>query len=272
MPAEIHFLDFTYQPLREADNTSSGIMVLGTDITEKRHSEKALLQSEKLAAVGRLASTIAHEINNPLESVTNLIYLALRSSDLKRTHEYLELAELELRRMASITRQTLSFNKQIAVPHEVNCEDLFNSVTGIYQSRFVNAGILVERRMRAQHSILCIGGEIRQVLNNLVSNAIDAMPHGGRLLLRARDASHPLTGEPGIVLTIADTGTGIRPDRLRRIFEPFYTTKAPGRGLGLGLDTAQRILQRHSGYIQVESRPGSTCFQVRLPLEQAQAY
>ena len=250
--AEIHFVDFTFQPLREADHSISGIMVLGVDITEKKRSEQALLQNEKLAAVGRLASTIAHEINNPLESVTNLVYLTRRSSDLQRAHEFLDLAELELRRMASITRQTLSFNKRIAVPGEVNSDDLFSSVTGIYQSRFANTGVTVERRLRSLHPILCIGGEIRQVLNNLVSNAIDAMPHGGRLLLRSRDATHPLTGEPGIVLTVADTGTGIPSDRLRRIFEPFYTTKDIG-GIGLGLWISHDIIKRHRGELRVRS-------------------
>ncbi len=268
MPAEIHFVDFTYQPLREADNTISGVMVLGVDITEKKHSEQALLQNEKLAAVGRLASTIAHEINNPLEAVTNLIYLARRNSDLQRSQEFLDLAELELRRMASITRQTLSFNKQIAMPHEVNCEDLFGSVTGIYQSRFANAGVTVERRLRAHHPILCIGGEIRQVLNNLVSNAVDAMPCGGRLLLRSRDATHPLTGESGIVMTVADTGTGIRADRLRRIFEPFYTTKDIG-GTGLGLWISHDIVERHRGDLRVRSSVGpsrrGTVFTFFLP-------
>ena len=257
-PAEIHFVDFTYQPLREADNTISGVMVLGTDITEKKHSEQALLQNEKLAAVGRLASTIAHEINNPLESVTNLIYLARRTSDLQRAHEFLDVAELELRRMASITRQTLSFNKQTAEPREVDCEDLLSSVTGIYQSRFANAGVTVEKRLRSRHPILCIGGEIRQVLNNLVSNAIDAMPHGGRLLLRSRDATHPLTGEPGIVLSVADTGTGIPADRLRRIFEPFYTTKDIG-GTGLGLWISRDIIERHRGELRVRSSVSPSC-------------
>ena len=257
-PSEIHFLDFTYQPLRESDNTISGIMVLGIDITEKKNSEQALLQSEKLAAVGRLASTIAHEINNPLESVTNLIYLSRRSSDIQSVHEYLDLAELELRRMASITRQTLSFNKQFAVPHEFTCEDLFSSVTAIYQSRFANAGVKVERRTRAHHPILCIGGEIRQVLNNLISNAIDAMPHGGWLLLRGRDATHPLTGEPGIILTVADNGTGIRADRLRRIFEPFYTTKDIG-GTGLGLWISRDIIERHRGELRVRSSVAPSC-------------
>jgi signal transduction histidine kinase len=267
-PAELHFVDFTYQPLREADNTVSGIMVLGTDITEKKNSEQALLQNEKLAAVGRLASTIAHEINNPLEAVTNLIYLTRHTPELQQAHEYLDLAELELRRVAAITRQTLSFNKRLAMPHEVDCEDLFSSVIGIYQSRLANSGVTVEKRLRSHLPILCIEGEILQVLNNLVSNAIDAMPHGGRLLMRSRDATHPRTGQAGLVLTVADTGTGIPADQLRRIFEPFFTTKEIG-GTGLGLWISRDIIERHRGHLRVRSSiaPSShgTVFTLFLP-------
>lgn len=251
-PAELRYVDFTYQPLREADNSISGIIVLGVDVTESKRAAKALLQNEKLAAVGRLASTIAHEINNPLESVTNLIYLARSEAELSTVHEYLDLAELELRRISTIARQTLSFNRQAATPRAVTCEELTGSVAGIYQSRIANADIRVENRKRVTRSVFCMDGEIRQVLNNLVANAIDAMPYGGRLLLRSRDATHPLTGEEGIVLTVADTGAGIPPDALRRIFEPFYTTKGFG-GTGLGLWLSRDIVQRHRGDLRVYS-------------------
>lgn len=265
---EVRFVDFTYQPLREADSTISGIMVLGTDITEKKHSEKALLQNEKLAAVGRLASTIAHEINNPLESVTNLIFLARRTEDIDQAHEYIDLAELELRRMSSIARQTLSFNKQSSAPHPVSCDDLFLSVTSIYQSRMANRGVSLEKDCRAVHPVVCNDGEIRQVLNNLVANAIDAMPHGGRLVIRGRDAIHPLTGRPGLRIAIADTGTGIAPEILRRIYEPFFTTKELG-GTGLGLWLSRDIITRHHGSLHVCSSVSpshhGTVFTVFLP-------
>lgn len=266
-PAETRYVDFTYQALREADNSISGVMVLGVDITEKKRSEQALLQNEKLAAVGRLASTIAHEINNPLESVTNLVYLARQGAE-GPALEYLDLADLELRRMSAITHQTLSFNKHSAARRATSARDLCSGVANIYQSRITNAGIRFERRERARNPVVCLDGEIRQVLNNLVANAIDAMPHGGRLLLRSRDAVHPTTGEPGLVITVADTGTGIAPESMRSIFEPFYTTKDLG-GTGLGLWISRDIATRHRGELRVRSSvsPGSqgTVFTLFLP-------
>jgi signal transduction histidine kinase len=250
-PAELRYVDFTYQPLREPDNSISAIIVLGVDITEKKRSEQALLQNEKLAAVGRLASTIAHEINNPLESVTNLVYLA-RHVGPDHSAEFLDQADLELRRISAITHQTLSFNKRSALPSRVSSAQLFRGVVNMYQSRIRNAGISLEERHRAQLTVLALEGEIRQVLNNLVSNAIDAMPLGGRLLLRSVDARHPRTGEPGIRLTVADTGLGISPEALTRIFEPFYTTKDIG-GTGLGLWISRDIVERHRGGLRVRS-------------------
>ncbi len=266
-PAELRYIDFTYQPLREADNSISGIIVLGVDITEKKRSEEALLQNEKLAAVGRLASTIAHEINNPLESVTNLIYLARHVAP-EQAAEFLDQADLELRRMSAIAHQTLSFNKRSAIPRRMSCPELFTGVVNIYQSRIRNAGIRLENRQRAQLSVLAFESEIRQVLNNLVSNAIDAMPLGGRLLLRSADTLHPRTGEPGVRLTVADTGCGIPPEALSRIFEPFYTTKDIG-GTGLGLWISRDIIDHHRGFLRVRSSLSSshrgTVFTLFLP-------
>jgi signal transduction histidine kinase len=266
-PAESRYVDFTYQPLREADNSISGIMVLGVDITERRRSEQALLQNEKLAVVGRLASTIAHEINNPLESVTNLLYLACTTAK-GEALEYLTLAEVELRRVSAITHQTLSFNKRSTRPRIVSPVELFSSALRIYQSRIENAEIRIERRQRAQQPLHCMDGEIRQVLNNLIANAIDAMPLGGRLLLRSADATHPSRGEPGVRLTVADTGTGIKPEVLGRIFEPFFTTKGHG-GTGLGLWLSRDIVQRHCGQLRVRSSTSpahrGTVFTLFLP-------
>jgi signal transduction histidine kinase len=269
-PPQPRYLDFTYQPLREPDGDITGIIVLGIDVTESKLAEKALLQSEKLAAVGRLASTIAHEINNPMESVTNLLYLARNESSLPTIQQYLELAELELRRMSAITVQTLAFNKQLTCPTSVTCVDLLTAVLAIYESRLTNSGIAIERRKRANRSVLCMDGEIRQVLNNLVANAIDAMPHGGRLILRTHDATRWATGAQGLTLTIADTGTGISPENRQRVFEPFFTTKGLG-GTGLGLWLSGDIVRRHHGYLNVRSSTShgrsGTVFTLFLPLD-----
>lgn len=249
--------------------TRDGIVTFSRDITEKKKTVEALLQTEKLAAVGRMAASIAHEINNPLESVTNLLYLARRTEDLDELQEYLEIAERELRRVSVITNQTLRFYKQSSHSTEVTCEDLFDTVLLIYQGRIVNSRVQVQKRKRAQRPIDCFDGEIRQVLNNLVGNAIDAMhPAGGRLLVRSRESTSWATGERGLTLTVADTGHGMHPHVVRKIFEAFYTTKGIG-GTGLGLWVSREIVDRHKGTLRVrtcqeEGRSG-TVFALFLP-------
>ena len=223
------------------------------DITRSKQSEAALMQNEKLAAVGRLAASIAHEINNPLESVTNLLYLARTSEDSREIQEYLDIAERELRRVSAITNQTLQFYKQSTNPKPVTCEDLIKSVLSIYQGRIVNSHVDVLKRKRATRPVLCFEGEIRQVLNNIVGNAIDAMhPEGGRLLIRSRDATHWKTGRRGLMLTIADTGAGMSELVRSKLFEAFFTTKGIG-GTGLGLWVSQQIVERHHGALRVRS-------------------
>jgi PAS domain S-box-containing protein len=243
------------------------------DITERKLAEQALLRTEKLAAVGRLASSIAHEINNPLESITNLLYLARLAEDLDQSREYLASADAELRRVSAIASQTLRFHKQSTRATEITCEDLIGSSLDILRSRILNAGITVEKRKRAIRPVLCFEGEIRQVITNLLINAVDAMQAGGgRLLLRSREGHELLTGRPGVILTIADTGTGMSPETLSRIFEPFYTTKGIA-GTGLGLWISKEILDRHYGCLHVRSsqNPGQTgtVFTLFLPFEAA---
>jgi signal transduction histidine kinase len=238
-------------------------------VTERKLSEAALMRNEKLAAVGRLASSIAHEINNPLESVTNLIYLARSSNDAAQIAEYLVTAESELRRASAITSTTLRFHRQSTRPTEVPCDDLIGGVLGIHQSRMNNAGVRVECRTRSTRPICCSDGEIRQVLSNLIGNAIDAMqPVGGRLLVRTREAHHWPTGRPGIAITVADTGPGIHAATAARIFEPFFTTKGDA-GTGLGLWISKEIVDRHQGRLTVHSsqRHGrsGTVFTLFLP-------
>ncbi len=257
----------------EVSPTRDGIVLFSRDTSEHRRISAELLQTEKLAAVGRLASSIAHEINNPLASVTNLLYLVRRSSDLAEVHAYAETAERELRRVALIANQALRFHKQSTRPLPAFCYDLIGDSLSIYQGRLVNARIEVEKRKRATHAVHCFEGEIRQVLSNLIGNAIDAMPAGGRLLLRSRDAKHPQSGEPGIVLTVADTGSGMSREVQKHIFQPFFTTKGIG-GTGLGLWFSAEIVDRHNGSLRVRSstRHGASgsVFTVFLPLKAVQ--
>lgn len=244
---------------------------ISEDITLRKQQSDALRQTEKLAAVGKLAASIAHEINNPLESVTNLLYLARGSSDLQEVQAYLDTADRELRRVSVISSQTLRFHKQSSSPRALTCDELFENVLSIYQGRLVNSRIHVERRKRATEAITCFDGEIRQVLNNLVGNAIDAMhPDGGRLLLRSRNAHDWRSGRKGIVMTVADTGTGMTSGVAAKLFEAFYTTKGIG-GTGLGLWVSKEIVDRHGGRLAFRSNQSSrgsgTVFTLFLPSE-----
>jgi signal transduction histidine kinase len=243
---------YSYSPVYGPQGAIDGILIVCLDVTHRRLAQAALLQSEKLAAVGRLASSIAHEINNPLESVMNLIYLARQYATDPDAQKFLEIADQEIRRVSIIANQTLRFHKQLSNPQAIGCSDLFQTVLSIYEGRLKNFSITVEKRKRAQQPITCFEGDIRQVLNNLVANAIDAMPFGGRLLLRSRESTHWPTGRRGLTLTIADTGTGIPPEIQKDIFNPFFTTKGIS-GTGLGLWVSQEIVERHNGVLTVHS-------------------
>jgi signal transduction histidine kinase len=163
-PLERRYLDFVYQAIRDAEGVVSGIMALGVDVTDRRQAEEALRTTEKLAAVGRLASSIAHEINNPLESVTNLLYLARSTSEMETVQKYLEVADQELRRASAIVSQTLRFHKQSTHPASVTCVDLIDSALSLYHARLTNFNVVVEKRTRCSRSLLCFDGEIRQVI------------------------------------------------------------------------------------------------------------
>ena len=266
---ELRYLDFVYQPMRGADGNVSGIIVLGVDVTESKHAEEVILQSEKLNAVGRLASSIAHEINNPLEAVTNLIYLAQKAAVSPKAQEYLLSAEIELRRVSAIANQTLRFHRQSTRAKPTATQELVGDTLPLYQARLGNANVRVEQRYRSSRLVTCMDGEIRQVLSNLIANAIDAMnPMGGRLLIRSRDSTDWTTGRKGVVLTVADTGTGISSDALTKIFDPFFTTKGI-KGTGLGLWICREIVDRHRGTLklrssQAENSSGSV-FELFLP-------
>jgi signal transduction histidine kinase len=268
-PPELRYLDFVYQPMRDRDGSISGIIVLGVDVTESKRAELLLMQSEKLNAVGRLASSIAHEINNPLAAVTNLLYLAQQAEVGPEAKGYLETAEVELQRVTTIANQTLRFHRQSTNPKAVTSAELIDATLPLYQGRLANAHVKVERRERANRAVQCFDGEIRQVLSNLVGNAIDAMiGRSGRLLVRSREGRDWATGRRGVVLTVADTGTGMSPHTLSKICEPFFTTKGE-KGNGLGLWISREIVDRHRGILKVRSRQSAdrsgTVFTLFLP-------
>lgn len=270
-PAVYRYWTVSYFPVYRADGTIQGITAASQEVTQQKKTEKALIQSEKLAAVGRLAASIAHEINNPLEAVTNLLFLARCSDTIEAIRELLEMAEVELRRVSAITAQTLRFHRQSTSPQEVDVNGLVQEMLNFYTGRLRNSNAAPLTRLRAQQPVRCFDGEIRQVLANLITNALDALAPGtGKLFLRTRVGSRWSDGQRGIVFTIADTGSGITPEAAKRLFEPFFTTKGT-TGTGLGLWVSKEIVDRHHGTIRLRSssQPGmhGTVFTVFLPFE-----
>ena len=201
--------ELSLSPIRNREGKMTHFVGIQTDVTARVEFEAALRESEKLAAVGRLASSIAHEINNPLESVMNLLFLAQSEGDAVEARRYVAQADKELRRVALITSQSLRFYKQSTRPQAITGTDLLDSVVDLYEGRAANAGVALDRRERARGTVLCLDSEIRQVLNNLVRNALDAMTgKGGTLRIRTRDATDWRTGRQGIVLNGCRSGYG----------------------------------------------------------------
>jgi PAS domain S-box-containing protein len=251
-PSDYRYWTVSYFPVFGPKGDVQAITAASLEITAQKKAEQALIQSEKLAVVGRLASSIAHEINNPLEAVTNLLYLARHSQTLDEAKRYTEQAEVELRRASAITTKTLRFHRQSSRPQAIDVNSLIAEVLSIYQGRIANANVSVEERLSASERLPCFDGEIRQVISNFVDNALDAMPEGGRLLLRSRESTDQASGRRGITITIADSGTGMSQQTLERLFNAFFTTKEL-TGTGLGLWISRSIADRHSGSVRVRS-------------------
>ena len=236
---------------------------------ERDRAAASLLQSEKLAAVGRLASSIAHEINNPLESITNLIYIVRNNPGLpEEARAQLELAESELQRAAEITKQSLRFHRQTTRPLPITAEALFLPVLALYKGRLVNSSIHLSTDFRGESRVICYEGEIRQVLSNLIGNAIDAMRTGGELKIRASCRKDWKTNASGLSIVVADSGHGMSEEVRQRVFDAFYTTKGIG-GTGLGLWVSAEIIAKHKGTLKVrsnvEARRRGTSFRLFLP-------
>jgi signal transduction histidine kinase len=241
------------------------------EITQRLQAEEALRKTEKLAAAGRLAASIAHEINNPLEAVTNLLYLLQTHPELDSTaREYVSTAQAELARVSEITQQTLRFYRQSTFPVRTQVAEVLDSVLALHQLRLGSARITVERELDPTVALFGFSGELRQLFANLIGNAIDAMVGGGRLIVRARyGTGRSLRGGwcDGVRVTVSDTGTGMSEETQRRLFEPFYTTK-DATGTGLGLWVSDEIIRKHSGTARVKSRQGDhsgTTFAIFFP-------
>lgn len=235
---------------------------------ERKLAEEALRKSDKLAVVGRLASSIAHEINNPLEAMTNALYL-LSGTPLDYVQKsYLNIAQEQLERVSHIAAHTLTFNRQSDVRAEASVAEILESVLSLYHPRLTSSGIHVEQRFANSERLICYPGELRQVFANLIGNAFDATRSGGRIILRERAAVHAKTGQRGIRVTVADTGSGISAEVKARLFEAFNSNKGI-QGTGLGLWVSKGIIDKHCGIVRVRSstREGrsGTVFSIFVP-------
>ncbi|HSK43163.1 MAG TPA: ATP-binding protein [Candidatus Binatia bacterium] len=240
-------------------------------LAQRRKTEEALLRSEKLAVAGRLAASIAHEINNPLESVTNLLFLIGTSSTMDEARIYAATANDELARVSEIAIHTLKFFRQLSKPTSVYLTELVDSALVLYQARLISACVTVQKDFRACPPITAMAGELRQVIVNMVGNALDAMRGGGTLNIRIdRGREYSNGSRHGMRLTIADSGAGISPEIKSRLFEPFVSSKGD-TGTGLGLWVSSEIIRKHGGTIRFKtsSSPPSTgtVFSIFLPAE-----
>jgi PAS domain S-box-containing protein len=267
--ADGNFRDFLtiVIPVRDAQGQVARWFGTNTDITEQRRSEEALRRTEKLAATGRLAASIAHEINNPLEAVTNLVYLARKQP--ANLENYLKLADRELDRIAQITKNTLGFYRDSASPSEMSVSSILEDVLALYARKIQFKKIAVDCHFGNDITLAGYPGEVRQIFANLISNAIEALSEAGHLRIRvahsrARDGSK----REGARITFLDDGSGISPAHRQKIFEPFFTTKKD-IGTGLGLWLTLELVEKHRGSLRVRSsaEPGKswTAFSVFLP-------
>ena len=247
----------------------NAVLEINRDMTAQLKSEDALRKNERLAAMGRVAGIIAHEINNPLESITNTFYLLRDHPSLdEEARYYAQLGEQELRRIAHITRQTLGFYRESERPVEVSIATLLDEILELRLRRLEFENIDVEKKYHDKGTIQGFPVELKQVFLNLIGNAIQAMPDGGRLRLHVFEPLPRSNQRSSVCISICDTGSGIDPEHAKHLFEPFFTTKST-KGTGLGLWISKGIIQKHGGSIRFRSmrvaRGHATCFQVLLP-------
>jgi signal transduction histidine kinase len=254
--------------LRDAQEAIIGYLLIGTDNTARKLAEEALIRSEKLASVGRLAATITHEINNPLSSALNALFLVRTDPALPQSvKSHLTIAEQELGRVAHITKQTLGFFREVGNPTAVDLAEVLDSVLDIYGPRLRDKEITVLRSYRSKTGIRAVDGEMRQVASNILANSFDALSQGGKLHMRLFGPQAIRGARRMVRMTIADDGAGIAAENLKRIFEPFFTTKQ-SIGTGLGLWVTSELVKKHGGRMRLRSRLGKgTVVTIWLPME-----
>ena len=260
----------TISPIRDQSGRIVGASKIVRDISDRKRMERLLVQTEKLAATGRMAASIAHEVNNPLEALVNLIFLARQNSPKEgKAHQYLVTAEGELERLSHIARQMLGYYRDTASPTELYLHEAIETVLSVYHSKLLATGIAVEAHWNELSKIVVSQGEMIQVFSNLITNAMDAMRGGGTLHISLGESVGPHGA--GIESVIRDHGIGIPPQNLDRIFDPFFTTKGD-LGTGIGLWVAKQLVEKRGGQITIESNTevgqSGTTIMVFLPFAQ----
>ena len=269
-------VSLTISPVRDESGRIIGAAKIARDITKNKKAERALLTTEKLASVGRLAATIAHEINNPLEAVTNLVYLAKHAAVRDDVREFLAGAEAELDRMGQLTKQTLGFYRETSGVRPLTVGAALKSLAPMFASRARNRGIEIAPEIRQDPEIYACPGEVRQLAANLLSNSLDAVEAGGRMRIRVSAVTEwSGSGRQGVRLTIADSGTGIPAEVRSQLYQPFFTTKQEV-GTGLGLWVCKNIVEKHGGHIRMRTSTAAgrsgTVFSVFLPSGEPEAH
>ena len=226
---------------------------LGAEILARQKAEDALVNAEKLASVGRMAAVLAHEINNPLEAVTNVLFLAQTTPGLpEEVLEYLEMADSELKRIAHITRQTLGFYRESSGPTTFPVCSLIASVIEVLKAKQVSKRAVIVKQCEDILEMTAFQGELRQVLSNFVMNSLDAIGDQGRVIIRGSSTTDPVSGCRRLRITVSDDGHGMSPSVLHQVFDPFFTTKG-SVGNRLGLWVSRQIIEKYQGSVGVRS-------------------
>jgi two-component system CheB/CheR fusion protein len=266
-------VSISVSPVRDKLGRIVGAAAIARDITATLKAEEALRAVDKLAGMGRMAAAIAHEIRNPLEVSRNLTYLLLHDQhpDFSKG-EILATLDEQLTRMSEISSQTLSFARQRTAASAIAVAAILDETLALTRTQLVAKHISIERRFDSSGEVIGHPGPLRQVCVNLISNAIDAVPCGGRLTLHVDDMRHPSSGVAGVRFTVADNGSGIEAEHRRDLFRPFFSTKQE-KGTGLGLWACSEIVTQHGGFIRFRSRSRGlrtgTYFCVFLPKQHA---
>ncbi len=266
----IRWLESQGKCQHESDGNVRRVIGVIADVTNRKLTEQAMLRAEKLAIAGRLAASVAHEINNPLEAVMNLLFLVTLADNTEDARTHARHALDELVRISLITQQTLKFHRQTGTPTVIRLSEIVVAVLTLFRGKLRSAQIGTAVRAKNEASVACMPSEMQQIFANLVSNSIEAMPGGGQLIIRlrpSRDWRDETT--PGMRVTFFDTGIGMSRATIRHIFEPFFTTKKE-TGTGLGMWVVAQLAERRNGHIRVWSteRPGAsgTAITIFLPL------